>query len=322
MSKRKITYQQQRRVAIKQAKILTTPELSGLVIAHHGQKVEVESDDGSIIICNKRQHLGPIVPGDKIKWQSDPIGNTGVVNAVIERKNILTRPDSRGGLHAVAANVDQMFIIVAPSPAPSQTTIDRYLIAAENQNIIPVIVLNKEDLLLDTPLSDVLELLNIYRAIGIEVLVVSAKKAFNLIALHEMLRNKTCVFVGQSGVGKSSLIETFLPDANIKVGALSSLQQGKHTTTNARLYHIPNLNGSIIDSPGMREFPLWQLELATLAYGFVEFRPYLQDCKFRNCTHMHEAHCGLMNAVENGKISPMRLNSYQKIAQNMKSNHH
>lgn len=323
MSKRKINQQQQRRVAVKQAKILDTPELSGLVIAHHGQNLEIEDANGTIIMCNKRQHLGPIVPGDRIKWQLDPVGKTGVVMAIEPRTTLLTRPDTRGGVHAVAANVDQMFITIAPNPAPSQTTIDRYLIAAANKDIEPIIVLNKEDLLPDDrENAELLILLNIYAHIGIKIIAISAKKALNLPALHQMLANKISVFVGQSGVGKSSIISTFLPDTAIKIGDLSSLKQGKHTTTNGRLYHIPQLHGSIIDSPGMREFPLWQLELATLAYGFIEFRPYLQDCKFRNCTHKHEPNCGLLNAVSEGKISQIRLSSYQKIADSMTTNNH
>lgn len=323
MSKRKINQQQQRRVAVKQAKILTTPELSGLVMAHHGKNLEVEDANGTIIMCNKRQHLGPIVPGDRIQWQLDPVGNTGVVIAIEPRTSLLTRPDTRGGVHAVAANVDQMFITIAPNPAPSQTTIDRYLIAAANKDIEPIILLNKEDLLPNEQQNtDLLDLLSIYSGIGIKILVISAKKALNLAALHQMLANKVSVFVGQSGVGKSSIIATFLPDMEIKIGDLSTLKQGKHTTTNARLYHIPQLHGSIIDSPGMREFPLWQLELATLAYGFIEFRPYLQDCKFRNCTHNHEPNCGLLNAVSAGKISQIRLSSYQTIADSMKVDHH
>lgn len=324
MSKRKINQQQQRRVAVKQAKILNTPELSGLVIAHHGQNLEVEDISGSIITCNKRQHLGPIVPGDRIKWQLDPVGQTGIVMAIEPRHSLLTRPDLRGKVHAVAANVDQMFITIAPSPAPNQTTIDRYLIAAANQNIEPIIILNKEDLLpIDLQQQLLLDLLKLYRGLGLQVLIISAKKQQNLPALHEKLTNKISVFVGQSGVGKSSIIATFLPEAEIKIGEISTLSKlGKHTTTNARLYHVPQLHGSIIDSPGMREFPLWQLDFATLANGFIEFRPYLQDCKYRNCTHSHEPNCGLIAAVNAGKISQTRLSSYHKIAESMQQENH
>lgn len=320
MSKRKINQQQQRRIANKQATLLTTEELSGLVIAHHGQNIEVEDIKGQIIMCKKRQHLGPIVPGDRIKWQSEPNGDGGVVLAIEERSSLLSRPDARGNLHAVAANIDQMFIVIAPTPAPNLTTIDRYLLAADSANIEPILVLNKEDLLPDDPQQpELLELLKTYTDIGINTIIVSAKKLQHLSALHEKMLNKTCVFVGQSGVGKSSLIATLLPHEYIKTGELSTLSaHGKHTTTTARLYHIENLNANIIDSPGMREFPLWALDPATLANGFVEFRPFLHDCKYRNCTHTNEPGCALLNAVDNGKISRSRLASYQKILADMK----
>lgn len=320
MSKRKINQQQQRRVADKQSKQLNTPKSSGLVIAHHGYTVEVEAIDGTIYTCNKRQHLGPIVPGDRIKWQLDPVSGTGIVTAVEPRYSLLSRPDDRDMLHAVAANVDQICIVIAPTPAPNQTTIDRYLIAATNQNISAILVFNKADLLpLDSQKQELLELLEIYKNIGITTIIVSAQQQQHLDSLYEQLANKTSVVVGQSGVGKSSLIATLLPEIAIRTGALTlQTQQGKHTTTNARLYHLPHMHGSIIDSPGMREFPLWKLEVADLAYGFIEFRPYLNDCKYRNCSHLHEPNCGLNNAVDNGKISSKRLASYQKIISEMK----
>lgn len=324
MSKRKINKQQQRRVAEKQYKQLNTPVLSGLVIAHHGLTLEVEGSDGSVRSCNKRQHLGPIVPGDRIKWQLDPVAGTGVVTAVEPRISLLSRPDTRGTLHAVAANVDQMCIVIAPTPAPNQTTIDRYLVAATNQDISALLVLNKEDLLpLDPQQQALLALIKIYKSIGVATVVVSAKHKQHLTQLYEQLTNKTSVVVGQSGVGKSSLIETLLPEIEIRTGELSEQTLlGKHTTTNSRLYHLPELHGNIIDSPGMREFPLWKLEAKTLAQGFIEFRPYLIDCKYRNCSHLHEPSCGLINAVTTGKISTARLESYQKILTEMLQEQH
>jgi ribosome biogenesis GTPase len=324
MTKRKINQQQQRRVAEKQYKQLNTPVLSGLVIAHHGLTLEVEGADGSIRSCNKRQHLGPIVPGDRIKWQLDLVAGTGVVTAVEPRVSLLSRPDARGTLHAVAANVDQMCIVIAPTPAPNQTTIDRYLVAAANQNIEALLVLNKEDLLPVAPQQQaLLALIKVYKSIGVATIVVSAKHKQNLELLYEQLTNKTSVVVGQSGVGKSSLIETLLPEIGIRTGELSAQTLlGKHTTTNSRLYHLSELHGNIIDSPGMREFPLWKLEAATLAQGFIEFRPYLMDCKYRNCTHLHEPSCGLITAVQADKISAMRLESYQKILTEMIQEQH
>lgn len=328
MSKRKINQQQQRRIAHKQASMLNTAELSGLVIANHGQIVEVESHAAenarTVIKCNKRQHLGPLVPGDIVKWQFDPNTQSGVVIAVEPRRSLLTRPDARGNLHAVGANVDQMFIIIAPKPAPSQTTVDRYLLAARAQNIAPILVINKEDLLNSEPhQQELLELIEVYKKIGVETIIVSAKKLQHLSLLHDRMQNKTSIFVGQSGVGKSSIIATLLPEVNIKTGELSTLSpHGRHTTTTARLYHVENLQAMIIDSPGMREFPLWKLDPATLAEGFVEFIPYLHECKFRNCTHNTEPGCALLNAAASGAISPLRLASYKKILVEMQEPPH
>lgn len=319
MTKRKINQQQQRRIASKQAELLDTDALPGTIIAHYGQDLEIEGSDGQTVVCKKRQNLGPLVAGDHIKWLPENNSQQGVVVALEQRDNLLSRPDARGNLHAVAANIDQMYIVIAPVPAPNQTTIDRYLLAAEHQNIEPIIILNKEDLLPEDPKhAELLAFLHIYQAIGVKTLIVSAKKLQHLSQLHESMRGKICVFVGQSGVGKSSLIATLLPHHNIKIGEISTNKKlGKHTTTTARLYRIEGLQAAIIDSPGMREFPLWQLDPATLAYGFVEFRPYLQDCKFRNCMHNNEPGCGLIMAVADGKISEARLASYQKIHHDM-----
>ncbi|HSX21102.1 MAG TPA: ribosome small subunit-dependent GTPase A [Gammaproteobacteria bacterium] len=320
MAKRKINQQQQRRIANKHAQLLDSEELSGLVIAHHGQSLEITDDAGNVIICKKRQNLGPIVPGDRVKWQLDSVSNTGVVTAIEPRTSLLSRPDARDNMHAVAANVDQIFIVIAPRPAPNQTTIDRYLLAADAQNVTPILVLNKEDLLpIDPKQTELLELIQVYAQIGISTIIVSAKKLLNLAQLHAHMAKKTNVFVGQSGVGKSSLIATFMPEANIKIGDLSLADtHGRHTTTTARLYHLAELDCNLIDSPGMREFPLWKLDPATLASGFIEFRPFLHDCKFRNCLHNNEPGCALLTAVEAGKISHTRLLSYQKILTEMK----
>lgn len=315
MTKRKITQQQQRRIKAKQAEILDTDIQSGLVIAHFGQSLEIEDDNGQSIMCKKRQNLGAVVPGDRVKWQADT--QNGVIVAIEPRKSLLSRPDARDNLHAVAANIDQMFIVIAPEPSPNQTTIDRYLLAAAAAGIKPVIILNKEDLLGEVN-NKLLELLQIYKDLGIENMVISAKHMQHFSALDETMQHKTSVFVGQSGVGKSSILAKILPSHDIKIGAIAdSIKQGKHTTTTARLYHVEQFHADIIDSPGIREFPLWKLDQKALAEGFVEFRPFLQECKFRNCQHLKEPHCAIAQAVSNGQISEERFTSYQKILTHM-----
>jgi ribosome biogenesis GTPase len=322
MSKRKITQQQQRRIAEKQARILDTSTAEpGLVIAHHGKSLEVEDNNGKVIICKKRQHLGPIVPGDWIKWQLENGSEDGVAIAIEPRISLLSRPGHRNAEHAVAANIQQMFIVIAPTPAPNQTTVDRYLLAAELQNIRPILILNKEDLLDNIPdREQIMQFIKLYKDIGVTTLMISAKKHQHLDELYTYIDGNTNVFVGQSGVGKSSIISTLLPEAAIKTGELSNIDLGSHTTTTARLYHLPQLHGDIIDSPGMREFPLWQQDLNTIASGFVEFKPFLHNCKYRNCLHVHEPGCALRQAAEEGKISSIRLASYQKILAEMQNN--
>lgn len=321
MSKRKINQQQQRRIIANQTKMLDTPELKGLVLAHYGTSLDLEDSAGKTIVCSKRQNLGVIVPGDNVIWQMDIENNTGVVVAVEPRTTLLSRPDARGELHAVAANVDQLFIVIAPSPAPSQTTVDRYLIAAQLQGIKPILVLNKEDLLTPDPEhQQLLKFCDQYTKLGIDTIIVSAKEKQHINLLLECLTNKISMLVGQSGVGKSSLISTLLPDQSIKIGEISThVKQGRHTTTTARLYHLPNQTGSIIDSPGIREFPLWHMQAAELANGFLEFKPYAHECKFRNCQHINEPGCAILAAMQQGLISETRVLSYQKILAGMQN---
>lgn len=319
MSKRKINEKQRQRIETNRSKLLDTPEHTGLVVAHYGTSLDVEDESGNLIVCSKRQHLGVIVPGDSVIWQMDLENNTGVVLKVLPRRTLLSRPNTRGDMHAVAANIDQMFIVFAPTPPPSQTTIDRYLIAAETEGIKPILVMNKEDLLPNDPHQpELLEFLQQYKNLGVPCLVVSAKERQHISLLDQFLAGKISVFVGQSGVGKSSIISILLPELDIKIGDLSILgEHGKHTTTSARLYHLKQQHGIIIDSPGIREFPLWAMEPAALAYGFIEFRPFLGECKFRNCLHTKEPGCALLNAANTGKIAAARLLSYQKILSGM-----
>lgn len=316
MNKRKITHQQQRRIAKRQLELSDAEELTGLVIANHGQNIEIETTPDNIVLCKQRRHLGAIVPGDVVTWQPVKNTTTGVVTTIKPRSSLLSRPDLRGILHAVAANIQQMLIIFAPEPAPNLCTIDRYLISAMQHNIEPILILNKMDILNDTNKQlEIMQLVNYYQQIGIKTLMVSVKQAPHINTLYPLMTNKNNVVVGQSGVGKSSIISHILPTIPIKVAAISTTH-GKHTTTNARLYHLPH-GGNIIDSPGMREFPLWNIDLNTLAATFIEFRPFLNDCHFRNCLHRNEPGCGLIKAVEQGKISPLRLSSYQKILTSM-----
>jgi ribosome biogenesis GTPase len=287
-------------------------EQEGLVIAHYGTQVAVESDAGMVRRCHIRANIESLVTGDRVVWcEGDP---TGVVVARLPRDSALSRPDPHGKLKPVAANIDQILVVIAPYPEPHANLIDRYLVAAEVVGIEPVIVLNKIDLLEDDPVlaARMEALLAIYPTLGYRILRTSSK-AGGLASLHEALRERTSVFVGQSGVGKSSLVNTLLPAADLRVGALSeNRQKGTHTTTTAQLFHL-ECGGSLIDSPGIREFGLWHMSRDEVEQGFREFRALLGQCKFRDCRHEGEPGCALLDALERGAISAGRLDSYRHI---------
>ncbi|RLA60029.1 MAG: ribosome biogenesis GTPase RsgA [Gammaproteobacteria bacterium] len=288
------------------------PEREGLVVAHYGTQVAVESEPGTSQRCHLRANLQGLVTGDRVVWcEGDPVG---VVVAQLDRQSVLSRPDPYGKLKPVAANIDQIILVIAPFPQPHANLIDRYLVAAETVDIEPVILLNKTDLLDNDPAlrQRMDELLAIYPTLGYRVLHTTIKHSA-LEELHRALRERVSVFVGQSGVGKSSLVNVLLPEAELRVGALSqNTQKGTHTTTTAQLFHLTN-GGSLIDSPGIREFGLWHMSREQVEQGFREFQPLLGNCKFRDCQHQQEPGCAILQAVESGVISEGRMDSYRRI---------
>jgi ribosome biogenesis GTPase len=286
-------------------------EQNGLVISHFGPQLDIEAESGVIQRCHLRANLEGLVTGDKVVWRAGK--PTGVVVALKERRSLLSRPDSHANLRPVAANIDYIVIVIAPEPTPYANLIDRYLVAAETIDIEPIILLNKVDLEAAYPELQLDDMLATYRQLGYQVLSASTKNLDGLGELKQVLNHHTSVFVGQSGVGKSSLINTLLPGLDIKVGELSTAHnKGRHTTTTARLFHFPD-GGDLIDSPGIREFGLWHIDQQTLARGFIEFHPFLGQCRFRNCQHVEEPGCALDEAATQGEISTVRLESYRRI---------
>ncbi|ERS89515.1 small ribosomal subunit biogenesis GTPase RsgA [Halomonas sp. PBN3] len=295
------------------------PERPGRVVAHFGRTLEVRpDDDGGAVRCHLRANLEGLVTGDRVVWRGreDAEGRTveGVVVARGERESVLERPDARGQLKPVAANIDQLLIVFAVEPEPHPNLIDRYLVAAEATGIPPVLVLNKVDLLPEGG-GELRVLLERYAALGYPVVATTTEREDGLSALLARLAGRTSVFVGQSGVGKSSLIDRLLPDEELRIGALSKeSRKGTHTTTTARLYRLPEAEGAeLIDSPGIREFGLTHLDERQVTEGFIEFRPHLGHCRFRDCRHRHEPGCALLEAVERGEIHPERFASYRRI---------
>ena len=291
------------------------PEQTGLIIAHYGSQLDIEPIDkpGELWRCHMRANLPPLVTGDKVIWRAGK-DRSGVVVALEERESLLSRPDMHGRLKPVAANIDYIVLVIAPLPEPHANLIDRYLVAAETIGIEPVILLNKTDLLENNPnRQNLQEMLAGYEKLSYRVLTASTLSEAGLVELKTLLNEHTSVFVGQSGVGKSSLVNKLLPGVDIRVGALSEATgKGTHTTTAAKLFHFP-AGGTLIDSPGIREFGLWHMEPQQVLEGFVEFRPHLGYCKFRDCNHEKEPGCAIQEALKKGDISQERMDSYRHI---------
>ncbi|AUX73912.1 small ribosomal subunit biogenesis GTPase RsgA [Erwinia pyrifoliae] len=337
MSKNKLSKGQQRRVSanhdrrLKQRADKPEPDdnlfgeaRDGVAISRFGMHADVEDADGSVHRCNIRRTIRSLVTGDRVRWRPGVAGGAtvkGIVEAVHERTSVLTRPDFYDGVKPIAANIDQIVIVSAILPELSLNIIDRYLVASETLGVEPLLVLNKTDLLDDEGREFVDEQMEIYRHIGYRVLMVSSHKKEGLRELEGALTGRVSIFAGQSGVGKSSLLNALL---GLELGSEEILTNdvsdvsglGQHTTTAARLYHFPH-GGDVIDSPGVREFGLWHLEPEQITRGFVEFRDYLGGCKFRDCKHDTDPGCAIRAAVDKGEIDASRFVNYHHILESM-----
>lgn len=313
MSKRQINKQQSLRIEKIQADFRLLDKNNntdkGLVLKRFGRHAEVEDEAGKIFHCTIRPNIDSLVAGDEVVWQKTAT-NKGIVLSRFDRKTVLERPDNRGKIKPIASNITQIIVVIAPKPILSLPLLDSYLILAEYLKLDICIVLNKTDLACENIKKD---LNDIYFGLGYNLLFLSKFESDGIDKLKEKLQNQTNIFVGQSGVGKSSIIASILPHERIITQEISaSTELGCHTTSNACFYHLPS-GGALIDSPGIRDFSLNQLEIKDFSWGYREFRQFQSECKFRNCNHNNTPQCGVIAAVKDGKISITRYENFIKL---------
>jgi ribosome biogenesis GTPase len=327
MARRRLTDQQKARIAKIQAKRRqradsrakvslaaadNTQQQTGRVIVRHGRSLLLRCADGSSVHAMFRANLGEVVCGDNVVWQGTENGE-GVVVAIQPRNTALSRPGFVGQEKAIAANITQLVVVLACQPEPTGYMSDQYLIAAERIGVRGLICLNKADLLDEEARSHFRQRFAHYETIGYPVIQISAKTEHGLDPLRERLRDQTSILVGQSGVGKSSLINALIPRQKVLEGSLSTATGlGRHTTSAATLYQLDS-GGELIDSPGVRSFRLGELTRQELERGFRDFLPFLGQCRFHNCAHLAEPGCAIRAAVEAGQIRPERLESYRHM---------
>ncbi len=284
----------------------------GLVIAHLGQGIAVEHDD-KIILCQTLRRLDTVAVGDRVRW-SYASENQGRIEEILPRRSVLVRPSRNAKSRPVAANIDTIFVVFAVEPKCDFLLLDQYLAICENRNIDAALVLNKTDL----PLPDDLEQeLYVYQDLGYPLYRVSTVSGSGMEQLKQALKNQVSLFAGQSGVGKSSLTNAILPDKTLRTNTVSATtKHGRHTTTAATLYHLPD-GGDLIDSPGVAIFGLAELSNMQLAYGYREFQPLLDKCQFNDCSHLHDKGCAVRAAVEDGNLSLNRYQRFLKLKEKM-----
>ena len=304
---RKLNQRTHTKTKAAQALVASTQEAmnTGLVVATHGRHCVVELDDGMRILCHPRGKKSQSVVGDRVRWQA--AADEGTIESVLERKNLFYRRDEVR-TKSFAANLDQVFILLAAEPEFSETQLSRALIAAEAEHIKPVIVLNKSDL--TVPFAQAWHRLAAYRNMGYTVLPLelNSSQADNpsLQRLQSELIGKTNLILGPSGAGKSTLVNALVPNARALTGEISqALNSGKHTTTSTSLYWVGerpvsanDVGTAIIDSPGFQEFGLQHIPQNQLASCMPDLKQHVQNCKFYNCTHLHEPGGGVLSALQ------------------------
>lgn len=288
--------------------------LAGQVLSVHGLQSLVETADGRLFRCATRRLLktlstdarNVVTTGDRVLFRPSN-DEEGLIMRVEPRRGELSR-EARGRRHVICANVDQLAIVAsAAEPYLKPNLIDRFLVTAEKQAITPIVCINKVDLV---PPSDLEPLIGVYSQLGYIVLPLSTVSGHGIDRLRNLLQNRETVFAGQSGVGKSSLLNAVEPGLGLRVSSVSAeTQKGRHTTTAARLVKLA-IGGYVVDTPGIRQMQLWDVVPEEIANYFRDLRPFVSHCRFPDCTHRHEIGCAVKDAVADDLVDARRYESY------------
>ena len=280
---------------------------SGTVLASFGRGVLVQSGEG-LVRCGLRHRKLRVVCGDHVTWSYPAAADGASVDTVETRRNLIERIDARGRAEPVAANIDRLAIVVAPEPVPDWFLVDRYWAGAALKDLDAMIIVNKSDLglaLLDAQLHE-------YRKLQLTCIEVSSRTNSAIPELERLLSGRVTLMVGQSGVGKSSLVNALAPAADAQTAELTRDAEGRHTTTTARGYQL-GANSSIIDAPGVRDFAPPASLMRAAERGFVEIHERSVYCRFKDCRHLEEPGCAVRTAVLNQQIAQRRYESYRRL---------
>ncbi|MFI5172789.1 MAG: ribosome small subunit-dependent GTPase A [Chitinophagales bacterium] len=304
--------------------------MQGTVIQSTGSFYEVLSSNGEIVVCrikgkfrlDEKKQTNPIAVGDVVEFDSE--NKESIITSILPRRNYIVRtaPNKKEHKHIIASNIDQCIIIASlAQPKTSYGFIDRILLTAYLYDIPSIVIFNKHDLVKSKKEEDLFQQLlftyNENEYISFSTSVILNENVERLLGL---MKDKTSLLIGHSGVGKSSLVNLIEPGLNLKVGEVSKYsEKGLHTTTFARMYPL-SFGGSIIDTPGIKEFGLLDIEPEELGHYFPEIRSRMNNCKFNNCLHLNEKDCAILKALENGEIAPTRYNSYLNFYSELKAN--